>query len=531
MAWGSNLFPLLIITASGGFTGLFVYSPAPGPGKLIASMTAQNGTDPYGNAYQAGIVSYNNAVSPEESVQLNGGDLQWFSNVPLGTSLASEGINTTDIGIPILSRLLGGPWEIRGPSDANALVVVPPSGDTSGATDSTWLGDSLAAGYTVALLPGDYYIDATATIGLGQYVRGAGMSATRVHLVSAAGAVPAFKLINTGTYNVELFAGLYDLKVDITAAAAGANAVQGGDILQLQVWNVSVQATSTQTAAAAYFVNHLYQTEQALVRMYFAGCTTPVQFDVQGTGSNSFDRGSFEFHIDQFNANGNGVSWTNGAQQRGGSFKVRGNFSGAATNTGVVFAFSGAGAALNKVQFDVSVEADGSGTGPQTINFALGSNIIDGYGFADFLNSGATFQASNNDGQFYLVGDVSGDTSLQIEVGAGSYDFISTGFPAGWSGRIGIQKMPTQDEVFILFELAIAATTVVTAGETVLSGLAIPYKPVDGQFFCVVQEDNGGLSPVVVQITTAGNVLYQGTGFTAAGTSGLKGSAVYSNSQ
>lgn len=55
MGWKNNLFQLLIIEDTAGFSGLFVYAPAPGHGNLIGSWTAQAGTDPYGNAYPAGL--------------------------------------------------------------------------------------------------------------------------------------------------------------------------------------------------------------------------------------------------------------------------------------------------------------------------------------------------------------------------------------------------------------------------------------------------------------------------------------------
>lgn len=58
MPWGSNIFPLLIVTASGGFTGLFVYSPGPGPGNLVYSVTGMAGTDPYGNAFVPTATAY-----------------------------------------------------------------------------------------------------------------------------------------------------------------------------------------------------------------------------------------------------------------------------------------------------------------------------------------------------------------------------------------------------------------------------------------------------------------------------------------
>jgi len=58
MGWGSNIFPLLIVTSSGGFTGLFVYSPSPGHGNLIYSVTGASGTDPYGNPFTATATMY-----------------------------------------------------------------------------------------------------------------------------------------------------------------------------------------------------------------------------------------------------------------------------------------------------------------------------------------------------------------------------------------------------------------------------------------------------------------------------------------
>jgi hypothetical protein len=55
-AWSNQLLNLLIIAASSaGFSGFFIYSPAPGPGNLVASFAASAGTDPYGNMYPADL--------------------------------------------------------------------------------------------------------------------------------------------------------------------------------------------------------------------------------------------------------------------------------------------------------------------------------------------------------------------------------------------------------------------------------------------------------------------------------------------
>ena len=87
MTWGSNVFPLLIVTSSGGFTGLFVYSPAPGAGNLIASTAAQPGTDPYGNAYLSGEAVYGTIAGTSYAIQLG-----WTSGI--GSSVPLIGFYT-----------------------------------------------------------------------------------------------------------------------------------------------------------------------------------------------------------------------------------------------------------------------------------------------------------------------------------------------------------------------------------------------------------------------------------------------------
>lgn len=59
MPWNNQAVSLMILTEEdGGFSGLFGYSPAEGPGNLISSDAAVAGLDPYGNAYLAGKASY-----------------------------------------------------------------------------------------------------------------------------------------------------------------------------------------------------------------------------------------------------------------------------------------------------------------------------------------------------------------------------------------------------------------------------------------------------------------------------------------
>jgi len=72
--WSNQAVSLVVIQASpGAFTGLFVYSPSPGPGNLIASIAAGGGTDPYGNKYPAGISTQSGGI---EAI-LTGNELAW----------------------------------------------------------------------------------------------------------------------------------------------------------------------------------------------------------------------------------------------------------------------------------------------------------------------------------------------------------------------------------------------------------------------------------------------------------------------
>src|SRR5215472_4787380 len=84
MGWENSFFSLLIVNASGGFTGLFVYSPTVGAGNLIASVSASSGTDPYGNALISGVTSYNPAAGPPfEAISLQAGEVEFFSAAAL----------------------------------------------------------------------------------------------------------------------------------------------------------------------------------------------------------------------------------------------------------------------------------------------------------------------------------------------------------------------------------------------------------------------------------------------------------------
>ena len=63
--WDNQVVSLLLLSLSAaGFTGVFGYSPAPGGGNLVFSLTAPGiTTDPFGNTVQSGGLDRNAVVS------------------------------------------------------------------------------------------------------------------------------------------------------------------------------------------------------------------------------------------------------------------------------------------------------------------------------------------------------------------------------------------------------------------------------------------------------------------------------------
>ena len=103
--WSNQSVSLIVISAGGGFTGLFVYSPTPGAANLIASIAPANGTDTYGNAFVQGVTSYD-APGVGVASGMNGGQIQlytgpvsgagpWTSQFSLTTNGAQVQLNST----------------------------------------------------------------------------------------------------------------------------------------------------------------------------------------------------------------------------------------------------------------------------------------------------------------------------------------------------------------------------------------------------------------------------------------------------
>ena len=131
-------------------------------------------------------------------------------------------------------------------------VFVPPSGDTTGATDTANIAAAAGSGLSaVFLLPGVYYVQAgQVTLGLFQYLRGPGKGCCFIK--GASGSGPVIQIENsTGSYHPQEFAGISGMSLDATALGAGSPALQVGDIVNLEIGDIAAYGNADSPAFLA----------------------------------------------------------------------------------------------------------------------------------------------------------------------------------------------------------------------------------------------------------------------------------------
>ena len=160
-AWTNQVTSLIILTEqTTGFSGLFGYSPSAGAGNLVLSIAAVNGTDPYGNAYSAGVTSYNGGMS----ANLTSGGIAFFQSP---TQLAAAVIEATP-GEGFLALTSG---QVSG-GDTQAVVSVISADANSGQS-------------AVTINAADFQVNNNATISGSLTVSGTDLGALVASIVSA----------------------------------------------------------------------------------------------------------------------------------------------------------------------------------------------------------------------------------------------------------------------------------------------------------------------------------------------------------
>ena len=191
--------PFVIISGPNGY--LLVYSPSPGAGFLIASISGTNFSDPYSNAVMAGITSYANFSGTwYAQSQQNGGTVYYTSASYAGPWTQ---IGQTDYHTFIIPGTTTPVFNVQGGLETETFLAVisntagggecwyAPSGDTTGVTDATIINTLLTSPYAINLLPGTYWVNQPIALPNYAIIRGAGrppLGTTGMTVIKAAGA-------------------------------------------------------------------------------------------------------------------------------------------------------------------------------------------------------------------------------------------------------------------------------------------------------------------------------------------------------
>lgn len=218
-----------------------------------------------------------------------------------------------------------------------------------------------AGGGNIIVPPGNYKLASGVTFNQNQGMVCAGSTATSI---TYTGTGTAITITITGTFTGGEYAGRFS-GFHLSGYTAGASAVgiQVGNLQGLDMQDVAVYGFG---GKGIYYLHGTGWAEESTVRARVVQCGTygtatsgAVVFD--GT---SFDYGNYDFTIVS-SPGTHGVILQNGAQLRGVSLRVRGNFYARATaNTGAVIAVAPAGGAdtsyVTDASFDVAVESAGT---------------------------------------------------------------------------------------------------------------------------------------------------------------------------
>ena len=229
------------VTIRGGVTvdgTTLAYSGTPAAGNLVYSQSPAGGTDPHGNVYLAGAVTYLPG-SPVFAQRLDGSFIEYLSAATeAGPWTVDALITGNSAAIDISARTFG--VGTGGPLTAWYM----PSGDTTGTGDSATISFLLGAGIAVTLVPGTYYLGAPLSLPSGAVLAGAKgntLSLTGYGSILAAGtSFAGASLISLPAGSEEQY--LHDFLIDASAAPAGTHGIglAAGACNSVRIENVAV---------------------------------------------------------------------------------------------------------------------------------------------------------------------------------------------------------------------------------------------------------------------------------------------------
>lgn len=429
----AGIFFQQIIVGSGG---VFVYSSTPPAfGTLVQSIAATGGTDPYGNVYLAGDVSYRPVAGMFDAAANFGGAVTLYTAATeagpwtqLGVLQIFHGTNETIK----LATTPGTALQLQ-----NNILIIEPTGTAAG--DTSLLSGILGIANQVPhLRPGTYQINCgdpvLTALGVAQYiVCEPGVT------ISAFGSGDLLAWSFAGTYNgsTTLRGGILGHPIIDGANTTGsATAIHAGDIADLEFEAIIRNWRSGTVSWGMLLDNQNHFTEHTRLDLDIINCgVSPsngggLGFTVTSPGgaltsTESFARLYGRVNIAPGTNQRDGLVLANGARIYDSPFfALGGDFtsSGAATTAAIVRITgqvpAGHPGAGNYSKIDHSAiyftpETDNAGANPpQSIAFgSFGNNVITGTGLIDFgsgSGSPATAGPGNVGDSFNFNGPVMG---------------------------------------------------------------------------------------------------------------------------
>lgn len=318
-------------------------------------------------------------------------------------------------------------------SDA-ALVALgpPPSGDTTGATDTAALAAIAADGVTIRLRPTGvgrpYYVTRLPTVTPRRGLIADQLSTVVMHVGAGSCLTirnPHFPSGGGQAIWVDNMAGrVGGFIIDGSRhRGTGAKGVEAGDIYALNAADIVVRNYTAAGDVGFWLNNTIGWTERGQWRNCHAdNCTRGVVWDRNG-GTSSFDYSTFDFTVRSY-ANQDGYVFQNGTAFDGCAFHLGGNFEGGESNNGVAVRIGSDDTAvfLRDVELIWQFETDHAGAVHHTTINLGAAAFVRGHGIVKFLNShnwraGNVTQPTN---QFSFSGLVDVDENLGLtQVGEG----------------------------------------------------------------------------------------------------------------
>jgi hypothetical protein len=311
---------------------------------------------------------------------------------------------------------------------AESATWITPTGDATGAKDTTAIQGALNSPGFAWLAPGDFYTNATITVPHKATLQGSG-PLTRINYLGTGACLNMHDPSKDGADRKANPSGsLRDFVIDGSSADHGAAyGIDIGDGWGYRLDHLFIDSFVQPGSIGLRMVNNAFFTEKLVATaVTVRNCTTHVKIH-QGNGDPSFEYCDLAFYF-AIQPGQDGLVIDNGAYIAGGSLMIRGNtYSQAASasqgyviRVGTDTSGSGDGSSIKSCRLDIVTEQNNFQSGnsyiPGTVFFSGSSNTMENdYGMLGFRDTPWTL-SNVAVGQFTFRGILYGDANLVANV-------------------------------------------------------------------------------------------------------------------